>query len=306
MYSWPSPASPADLCSFVLRFSMRFVYGLAGLVLVLAFVSHPVLVMSFSSGAPAAFNGSPVSLANGGGDCTACHGSFELNSGTGSVSINAPMTFVPGETVTFTVAVDNTTPPANGTDLKQGFQVSVEDDAAGAHVGTLVILDETNTQFATETYVTHTDVGNAESTWTVGWTAPDDAPDEVTIYVAGNAANFNFSPTGDYIYTDSFTMTRNPVANEDAAAPLAARFESVYPNPAVSSATVAYTLDRPLAVTVTLFDGVGRTVRVLENGARGAGTHTVAVNADGLSAGTYFVQIRSEAGTEVRPLTVSR
>ena len=285
---------------------MRFVYGLAGLLLVLAFVCYPVLVMSFSSGAPAAFNGSPVSLANGGGGCTACHGSFDLNSGTGSVSINAPATFAPGETVTFTISVDNTTPPANGTDLKQGFQVSVEDDAAAAHVGTLVRLDEVNTDFSDPNYITHTNAGNEQSTWTVGWTAPDDAPASVTIYAAGNAANFNFSPTGDYIYTTSFTMTRSPVSNEDEAAPLAARFESVYPNPAVSAATVAYTLDRPLDVTVTLYDGVGRTVRVLEDGARGVGAHTVAVDAEGLAAGTYFVQIRSEAGTEVRPLTVSR
>ena len=285
---------------------MRFVYGLTGLLLVLAFVGSPVLVMSFSGGAPPAATGSPVSLATGIGTCTGCHNSFELNSGTGSVTINAPATFTPGETVTFTIAVDNTTPPANGTDVRQGFEVSVEDDAAVAHVGSLVVLDDVNTRFADPNYVTHTTAGTTQTTWTVGWTAPEEAPSAVTIYAAGNAANFGDGLSGDYIYTNSFTMTRGVVANEAAAEPLAARFDAVFPNPFATTATVAYTLDRPLDVTVTLYDGVGRVVRVLEAGTRGAGPHTVAVEANGLAAGTYFVQIRSEEGTEFRPLTVSR
>ncbi len=287
---------------------MRFVYGLAVLALVLAFVSYPVLVMSLSSGAPTAFNGSPVSIANGGGLCSTsgCHSSFEPNTGTGSVTIDAPATFAPGETVTFTVTVDNTTPPADGTNLRQGFMVSVEDDAAEAHVGTLVIVDDTNTQLSTADYVTHTSMGNLETTWTMSWTASDNPPPSVTIYAAGNASNFNFAPNGDYIYTDSFTMTRGTVANEAEATPLAARLDAVFPNPFAETTTVAYTLDRTMEMTVTLYDGVGRVIRVLEAGTRGAGAHTVSVEADGLAAGTYFVQIRSEAGAEVQALTVAR
>src|SRR5690606_6773814 len=152
--------------------------------------------------------------------------------------------------------------------------------------GTLVLVDDVNTRFASDDrFVTHTSAGNQLDTWTVDWTAPEDAPETVTIYAAGNAADGNFSPTGDYIYTASFTMQREGVANEPEATPLAARLDAVFPNPFVETATVAYALDRPMAVTLTLYDGVGRVVRVLEEGARGAGTHTVPVEAAGLAAG---------------------
>ena len=279
---------------------MRFIYGLAGVVLILAVVCYPVLVLSYSSGPLPGLSGGP----SGFGTCVQCHSSFPLDSGTGSVKITAPSTFVPGETIEFTITVDNTT-PLSGTESRQGFEVSVEDYAAAAHVGTLVLVD-TTTQFASDTYVTHNSDGNMRTSWTVGWTAPEDAPETVTIYAAGNAANFDGGPFGDYIYTDSLTMARVAVANEDEAQPAAARLGSAFPNPFAAATNLTYTLDRPMAVTVTLYDGVGRVVRVLEEGARGVGTHPVEVSGAGLAAGTYFVQLRSEEGAEVRALTLSR
>lgn len=285
---------------------MRLVYGFSGVLLTLAFVLYPLFAMSNSFGAPPLANGSPVSMATGIGVCTACHISYELNSGTGSVSIDAPATFMPGETITFTITVDNTTPPA--TSPLQGFQVSVEDDAAVAHVGTLGIADAVNTRFASdeEKYVTHTSAGNQQTSWTVNWTAPVDAPDAVTIYAAGNAANGNTSPTDDYIYTDAVTLMRSTVANEDEAAPLAVRIDAVYPNPVATAAQVAYTLDQALPVTVTLYDGVGRVVRVLESGVRTSGAHTTPVDVQGLAAGIYFVEVRTPESRISRPLTIGQ
>lgn len=292
---------------------MRLVYGFAGLALALVVVLSPMMASSFSTGALAGYNGSPVALANGGSDCTFCHASFDVNSGTGSVTIDAPATFVPGETISFTVDVDNTTTPASNMGVKQGFEVSVEDDAAAAHVGTLLIVDDANTKFAPvdnpddeEKYVTHTSVGAEVSTWTVGWTAPADAPESVTIYVAGNAANFNFSSGGDYIYTNSVTLTRMSTSNEGGAEPLVARVDAIYPNPFVRAATVDYTLERGTAVTVTLYDGLGRVVRVLEEGARGAGAHTIEVDGNGLPAGIYFVEVRTPEAVSTQPLTLAR
>jgi len=286
---------------------MRLVYSIAAVLLTLGFVFYqPPMAVSNSSGSQPLFNGSPVTLADGGALCTACHATFDPNEGTGSVMIDAPSTFMPGETVTFTVTVDNTTPPV-GT-LKQGFQVSVEDDAAVEHAGTLVIVDAENTRFSSgeQKYVTHTTAGNAQTTWTVGWTAPADAPESVTIYAAGNAANGNFSPTGDYVYTTSATISRSSVANEEEAAPLVARVEAIYPNPFVRTATVDYVLERATPVTVTLYDGLGRAIRVLEEGTIGAGTHSVRVESAGLAAGVYFVEVRTPESVTTRPLTVAR
>lgn len=282
---------------------MRLAYGFVGVLLTLGFVLYPLLAISSSGGAPAAANGSPVS-ARGIGLCTACHGSFAPNEGDGSVTIDAPDTFAPGETITFTITVDNTTPPVG--DPKQGFQVSVEGDEPVAHVGTLEIVDEVNTQFAGSDYVTHTAAGNQQTTWTVGWAAPADAPETVTIYAAGNAANGDFGPLGDYIYTNAVTLTRKTVANEEDATPLVARVDAVYPNPTAGAATVDFTLEQAAPVTVTLYDGLGRAVRVLEDGVRGAGAHTVEVAADDLPAGVYFVEVRTPEASETRPLTLAR
>jgi len=286
---------------------MRLVYSSAAVLLTLGFVFYqPPMAVSNSSGSQPLFNGSPVTLEEGGALCTACHFSFAPNEGTGSVTIDAPSTFMPGETITFTVTVDNTTPPV-GTP-KQGFQVSVEDDAAVEHAGTLVIVDDENTRFSSgeQQYVTHTTAGNAQTTWTLGWTAPVDAPESVTIYAAGNAANGNFSPTGDYIYTTSATISRSSVANEDEASPLVARVEAIYPNPFVHAATVDYVLEQATPVTVTLFDGLGRTIRVLDEGTKAAGSHTAQVRGEGLAAGVYFVEVRTPEAVTTRPLTVAR
>ncbi|MEP0548657.1 MAG: choice-of-anchor V domain-containing protein [Rhodothermales bacterium] len=284
---------------------MRFVYGFAGVFLALGLVLYPLLALSFSSGAPATFNGGPTTDGGFNPTCVVCHGSFELNSGDGSVSIEAPASFLPGETIDIVVTVENTTPPAGGGN-RQGFELSAQ-LPDGTHVGTLG-FDNVLTQLASgnEDYVTHTSAGNELSTWTIPWTAPVDAPDAVTFYAAGNAANGDGSLSDDYIYTTTLTVPRAAVANEDGAAPLAARIESVYPNPFVESAQVAYTLVQAGPVTVTLYDGVGRVVRVLEDGARGAGDHTARVEASGLAAGVYFVEVRTPDARMSRPLTLGR
>ncbi len=284
---------------------MRLLYGFVGVALALALVLYPLMAVSFSFGAPPAFNGAP----GGNGDCRACHRSFDLNSGTGSVMIDVPATFAPGDTLTFTVSVDNTTEPdPDGVGRQQGFEVSVQDPDQ-SDVGTLGLVDDTVTQFADGEgrYVTHEEAGNTLTEWTVEWTAPaEDAPDAVTFYVAGNAGNGDEGPDGDYIYTTTATVARASVASEDAAGPLVARLDAVYPNPSAGAATAAFTLDRPGPVTVTLYDGLGRTVRVLADGARAAGAHTVDVAADGLPSGVYFVEVRTAEGADVRPVTVAR
>lgn len=288
---------------------MRFVYGFAGVFLALGLVLYPMLAVSYSSGAPAPFNGGPSSESTFNPTCVVCHGSFALDSGTGSVSIDAPATFVPGETLSFTVTVDNTTPALpDGVGNRQGFQVSAQ-LPDGTHVGELVLADTDATKFAdgNPDYVTHTAAGNQLSTWTVEWTAPtEDVPGAVTFYAAGNAGNGGDGPGGDYIYTTTATVERSSVANEAETAPLVARIDAVYPNPFVESATVAYTLEEALPVTVTLYDGVGRVVRTLDDGVRGAGAHTLRLDGIGLAAGVYFVEVRTPETRTTRPLTLGR
>ncbi|NNF59685.1 MAG: T9SS type A sorting domain-containing protein [Rhodothermaceae bacterium] len=282
-----------------------------GSVLLLAATHVPAY--SFSSGVPPGFSG-PEDV------CNACHSGGQSdpnppNTGTGSVTIDAPATYTPGETIAITVTVDNTTPPVVGSP-RQGFQLSARVPDSGTpleHIGSFDLGGSMSVQFAPAgaepdtNYVTHTTAN--ETSWSFSWVAPDEgeSPPEVVFYVAGNASNSNFAPdAGDLIYTATHTLTRTTTANEPDALPLALELGAVYPNPSRGDAQATLTLAESGAVTAVLRDGRGRTVRLIEQSTRPAGAHTLQVNAAGLAAGLYFLTVTSAEGAQTRPLMLVR
>lgn len=283
---------------------MRSLYRLAGGGLALGLLLYPFLAHTFAGGAPAGFNGSPPMNVT----CVACHAGAEPNSGTGSLEIEAPGTFAPGEALELRVVLENTTEPAEGREPRQGFLLSVHDAESGEHAGRLVVLDPATTQIAQgdEHFLTHTKTGTTVSEWTVRWEAPEEAPEAVTIYVAANAANGDEMTGGDFIYATTATLARSGTSAEATAPPLAARIEAVFPNPVRDAATVAYALERPGPVTLRLFDGRGRALWEAALGAQAAGRHTAALEAGGLASGVYFLEVVTPGATDVRPLTVAR
>lgn len=83
------------------------------------------------------------------------------------------------------------------------------------------------------------------------------------------------------------------VATEAAALPEGFALHPNYPNPFNPVTTLRYTLATPAHVTLTVFDAAGRRVRVLETQRlRGAGTHTVRFDAEGLASGAYVYRLR--------------
>ena len=87
--------------------------------------------------------------------------------------------------------------------------------------------------------------------------------------------------------------------------------DAVWPNPTRGAATLSFALAAPTDVTVTLVDGLGRTVVEAQRGALGAGAQTVALDASGLVPGVYFAAVTVGGGTtpesrRVLPLTVAR
>ena len=279
---------------------------LLGAVVAIALIAaFPFLALSSSGGAPTGFSGPEQT-------CNACHGVFgEVNTGTGSVTITAPDTYVAGSTVSITVTVDNTTPPV-GQNPIQGFMLSVRDDTLG-HVGefdldgsTLVRFGAGNNPPEDSLWVTHTSSSNQMSSWTFLWIAPEDPPNIVTLYAAGNASDADGgASSGDFIYVTAHSMTRITVANEPDATPSVLSLDPLAPNPFRHDTETSYTLDRPATVRIVLRDGRGRTVRELENGPKEAGNHRLRISADGLSAGVYFLTVYGPDGATTRPLTVS-
>ncbi len=192
---------------------MKFVLLLAT-VLVLVLVLQPSPALTFSSGAPTAHTGAP-----GENDCTACHSTFPVNTGGGSVTISAPDTYSPGQSIMIQVSVSNPT----GMN-QQGFEVAVK-NAGGSDIGTFQVVDGGATQFAggNTNYVTHTFGGLGQTSWMVGWTAPNSLVGPVTIYAAGLGANGDFGSSGDRVYTTSATLEEpnapptvaNPIADQE-------------------------------------------------------------------------------------------
>ena len=269
----------------------------------------PELALTRSSGAPAGFAGDNV--VNGQPrTCTLCHTGNAVNDplGGGSITIDAPGTATPGETVTITVNLVNNTPPSSS-GRRNGFSATVKDPTNGAFVGSFTLPDPSILRLAdgNEAYVTHTSAGNAQTSWSFQWTVPaTDTPSEVVVYVAGNAADGQ-GTNGDYIYTDTHTVSLSGVASE--AGPredIGVAWMPVYPNPARGVARAELVLAAPLNVEVRLVDGRGRVVRELATGARPAGASEVNLDVRGVAPGTYFLVAETQAGQRTQAISVVR
>ena len=282
---------------------LRSVPSLAVALLVVVcaatFVLAPSPVQGKSTGASPGFAGN-VTLSSGGPQtCAVCHSSFALNSGGGGVTISAPETAAPGETVTVTVTVDNQT----GGDPRQGFQATVRDAAGDLH-GALVVTDAAGTKLVgSDDYVTHTNT--APSTWSFDWTVGEEAG-VARIYAAGNAANGNGGTSGDRVYT---ALAEVAVAATDAETAPDPTFTVSAPRPhpvrTGAPASVTVSLGRPGAVAVRLVDGLGRTVRTLAE-VEGAGPLPVRLETAGMAPGPYFVVVDGPGGRRVQPFVVVR
>ncbi|MBV9958620.1 MAG: VCBS repeat-containing protein [Acidobacteria bacterium] len=180
--------------------------------------------------ASASASGPSPSFTNAPGEnnCTACHSSFEVNSGTGNITITGvPARYTPNQEYPITVTVTDTH------QVIYGFELTALDEA-GRNGGTLIRVN-TNPQRTQivqgfvdpnfRTYIEHTSDGVIPqqfnfNTWQLTWKAPATRIGRVTLYGAGNAANSDGSTLGDYIYTtsSSTTSTGLPPSNFDGDA----------------------------------------------------------------------------------------
>jgi|GEM_PF-1037547 len=171
----------------------------AGLIVVF-FMPNPVF--GFSGGPPNGLTGAP-----GEDTCVSCHADFPLNTGPGTLEIDAPVMFEPGETYEITVTL------TQEGQSRWGFEFSP------LEFGECTITDETMTQLGTEgdnTYVKQTAAGTFPGSggpvsWSFDWTAPSEPVSSITVYASGNAADGDGSTGGDFIYTSSMILGLVPV-----------------------------------------------------------------------------------------------
>lgn len=77
----------------------------------------------------------------------------------------------------------------------------------------------------------------------------------------------------------------------------------LYPNPARTQATVRYSVPSPMEVTISLYDVLGRRVRVIAQGQK-EGRHNQRVDVADLSSGTYFLRLKVGKQVQHERLTV--
>lgn len=77
-----------------------------------------------------------------------------------------------------------------------------------------------------------------------------------------------------------------------------------YPNPFSRQTVIPFTLPKAEHVTLSLIDVSGRLIKVIANGRREAGTHTVRFDAGGLAKGIYYYKIQAGEFKEVKKLNV--
>jgi hypothetical protein len=169
-------------------------FVLAGLALVSD--SHFIpIVSSNSAGPPPLFTGAPGEML-----CNQCH---VRHDGPGQMHINAPSTYVPGQTYPIRVTHTTTDP----TRLRWGFELTaVAGLAPGGSFADTTPFTQLQFHDGGRVYVEHNLAGTFAgqpngAEWTFNWVAPAEDLGPVTFYAAGDQADNDGTEQGDQIYT---------------------------------------------------------------------------------------------------------
>ncbi len=163
--------------------------------------------------------------APGEGNCTACHASFPIDSGTGSFAVSGlPANYLPNQQIPVTVTVSQMNA------VIFGFQLTAI-DSQGRRVGTFTLPAQTPPEMQIvqgivggqpRDYIEHTVDGLFDpnqfdtKSWTFTFNTPPQRAGKISFYAAGNAANSDNTPDGDYIYTTSeATLSGSAISNFD-------------------------------------------------------------------------------------------
>jgi hypothetical protein len=188
----------------IVKASIVGVFAIAALTF---FVLGPHKTVGASAMGPSpSFTGAPAE-----NNCTVCHVTNPVNTGTGSIQIlGVPANYAPGQEIEITVKAEKEDA------VVYGFQLTAVDPNGGTpgtfsiqpeSVPRMQIVPFTNDIFS-RTYVQHTVDGLTGTqfglnSWTFRWIAPTQAVGQVSFHAAANAADGDGSPSGDFIYTTS-------------------------------------------------------------------------------------------------------
>lgn len=166
------------------------------------------------------FTGAPLE-----NNCTACHSTFPVDSGSGNVRITGiPKNYLPNQSVPITITVNDSNA------VLYGFQMVVV-NKLGESVGTLTVPSGSPAQMQivsgfvngnSRQYIEHTNNGVVPTqfgskSWTFNWTPPSVRSGKLSFFAAGNGANSDSTSGNDQIYTTSgSTLSGTAISNFDS------------------------------------------------------------------------------------------
>ena len=103
---------------------------------------------------------------------------------------------------------------------------------------------------------------------------------------------------GETSITDDISVFRS---NPDAI-----KLHGAFPNPVRGTATLRYELPEEARLSIRIYDVLGREIKTLVEAQKKAGRRSVQIDASNLTAGTYFVRLRSGATVQTSRITVVR
>ena len=169
---------------------------------------------------------------------------------------------------------------------------TTNDAEAGDYVALATIVIDANEPFGTDWILTTKDDDMEDETFTVTFGAlpagfSRGTPASVDVIISEDANVTSIESPGEEI-PDAFALGQN------------------YPNPFNPSTAIEYELPTPQHVRLEVFDATGRSVGVLVDGMRPAGTHSVRFDADNLPSGLYVYRLRANGETRTRKMTLLR
>ena len=94
------------------------------------------------------------------------------------------------------------------------------------------------------------------------------------------------------------------IVNVDIATPAKFELSQNYPNPFNPSTTIRYQLPVNSRITLKVFDMLGKEVTTLVNEQKLAGSYEVTLNADRLSSGVYYYQLKTDNFVQTKKLAL--
>ena len=263
------------------------------------------LAQAYSSSPPNSRTGAP-----GEGNCTQCHSTYPLDSGSGylyeATTLEVPE-YVPEQAYILWIEV------ADELASRWGFEITLIDDT-GEQAGVLTPMDD-DAQVSTATvgsntrqYLKHTSAGTFAGSsdgwvsWAATWFAPAAGTGTVTLYGMGNAANNNNASSGDRIY--SYQIMLSEAATDAGTPAMFAAMKPNFPNPFNPKTRIDYSLEREADVRLSIYDATGRLVKVLFEGNLPAGEHGqewngVDAGGNASASGTYFARLQAANGQDL-------